>query len=214
MSLTAKEGAKGDYEIPAEGVYIAKCFKLIDLGTQWIEFAGEKKQQAKVLVSWELLDPEANMKDSRPFAVSKRYTASLHEKSALRKDLQSWRGKKFTAEELEGFNLKKVLGAYCQLQIVHTQSGESTYANVDTIMSTREKPTGINPLASFDLDEPDLELFETFSDKLKETIKASPEWRMKEQETQAVSELKPGQKPDVVITDIGDEPIDLADIPF
>jgi len=37
--------------------------------------------------------------------ISKRYTMSLGEQSTLRKDLESWRGKKFTPEELQGFDL-------------------------------------------------------------------------------------------------------------
>ena len=43
------------------------------------------------------------MPDGKPFLVRRRYTASLHEKSALRKDLESWRGRAFTNVELDGF---------------------------------------------------------------------------------------------------------------
>jgi hypothetical protein len=212
MSLKVKEGAKGDYEITPAGNYVARCFKLIDMGTQTVEFAGETKFQQKILISWELLDPITNMKDGRPFAVSKRYTASLHEKSALRKDLQSWRGKRFTDEELEGFDLTKILGAWCQLQVIHTESNGTTYANVDAIMSTREKPTGINELMHFDIDEPDLEVFNSLSEKMQETIKATPEWRARlnpEPEPQA-----PVKELDTVIDFNDDEPINLDDIPF
>lgn len=210
MSLHVKEGNKGDFEITPEGTYIARCFKLIDLGTQTVEFAGETKFQQKILISWELLDPITHMKDGRPFAVSKRYTASLHEKSALRKDLQSWRGKKFTEEELEGFDLKNILGAYCQLQVIHAESNGSTYANVDTIMSTRERPAGINPLAHFDIDEPDMDVLNSLSEKMQETIKGSPEWRSRE-----AAKVQKALTPDTVINDFDpDEPINLDDIPF
>lgn len=211
MSLHVKEGGKSDFEITPEGTYIARCFKLLDMGTQTVEFAGETKFQQKILVSWELLDPATNMKDGKPFVVSKRYTASLHEKSALRRDLQSWRGKKFTEEELEGFDLKNILGAYCQLQVIHTDNSGSTYANVDTIMSTRERPTGINPLAHFDIDEPDMKVLDSLSEKIQEIIKGSPEWRSRE----AAEEQKAMGKPDKVINDFDmNEPINLNDIPF
>lgn len=217
MSLQVKEGTRSDFEITPEGTYIARCFKLIDLGTQTIEFAGETKFQQKILISWELLDPEAKMKDGKPFAASKRYTASLHEKAALRKDLQSWRGKKFTSEELEGFDLKNILGTYCQVQIIHTESNGTTYANVDTIMSTREKPKGINPLMHFDIDDPDMVVFESLSEKMKETISTSPEYRAREgaeEEKQKQEALKTASQKDVVVEDIEDEPIDLDQIPF
>ncbi|MHA1379626.1 MAG: hypothetical protein ACTSRG_14730 [Candidatus Helarchaeota archaeon] len=45
---------------------------------------------------------------------------SLHAKATMRKFLESWRGKKFTKEELEGFDLQKILGKPCQLQIIHS----------------------------------------------------------------------------------------------
>lgn len=198
MSLTVKT-SQNEFEITPEGNYVARCFKIIDLGTQTIEWNGERKSQQKILISWELLDPEVKMKDGRPFAVNKKYTASLHEKAQLRKDLQNWRGKRFTDEELEGFDLTKVLGSYCQIQVVHTESNGSTYANVDAIMSTREKPEGANALVHFDISDPNMELFETFSDRLKEQIVSAPEWNKKD---------------DVAIENLDDEQINLDDIPF
>jgi hypothetical protein len=41
-------------------------------------------------------------------------------------------------------------------------------------------PEGFNKLSMFVIDEPDMELFETFGDGLKEKIKATPEWRSKD----------------------------------
>jgi hypothetical protein len=65
----------------------------------------------------------------------KRYTLSLHEKANLRRELETWRGKKFTAEEGEGFDLEKLLGANCQLQVIHNEKDDGTvYANVQAIV--------------------------------------------------------------------------------
>lgn len=176
MSLNIKENGGGDFEIVPEGTYIARCYRVVDLGTQVSEFQGERKEQPKVLIGWELLDDEVKMKDGRPFSTQKRYTASLHEKSQLRKDLQNWRGKRFTPEELEGFDLKNVLGTYCQMQITHVQKNDRTYDTVDAIMATKEKPAGVNDLIHYDIHEPDAEVFNSFSDKLRETIAQSPEY--------------------------------------
>jgi hypothetical protein len=38
-------------------------------------------------------------------------------------------------------------------------------------------PDGFNDLAVFDLDNPDMALFDTFSDKLKTKIQSCPEWK-------------------------------------
>jgi hypothetical protein len=177
MSLTVSQGNSLEFETVPEGTYIGRCYKIVDLGTQTSEWAGEKKQQKKVMVSWELLDPEVKMQDGRPFAVHQRYTASLGEKANLRKDLEAWRGKKFTDVELEGFELKNVLGAYCMIQVVHTEKNGSTYANVNAIMSTKEKPNPVNEDVIFDIDSPDLAVFDSLSERMKELIQATPEWQ-------------------------------------
>jgi hypothetical protein len=53
------------------------------------------------------------MRDGRPFAMFKNYTLSWSEKANLRLDLQSWRGKPFTQEEMRRFDLETILGAWC-----------------------------------------------------------------------------------------------------
>lgn len=69
------------------------------------------------------------------FMVSKSYTASLNDKANLCQDLETWRGRKFTAEEKMGFDLEKLVGAPCQLQIVHNVvDGGQVYANVQAIV--------------------------------------------------------------------------------
>jgi len=58
----------------------------------------------------------------------------LHEKSALRKDLESWRGKKFTRDEEMGFDIERLIGVNCLLNITHNEVGDRTYANIVSIM--------------------------------------------------------------------------------
>lgn len=202
------EGGK-DFEPIPEGQYTARCFKVVDLGTQTEEYKGEIKFMPKVMITWEILD-EPKMEDGRPFAISRTYTASLSEKSNLYKDLVSWRGKKFTEEELLGFDVSNLLGAYCQIQVVHTKSkdGERTYANLNAIMGTKEKPKAINDEVLFTLDNPDMDIYEDFSDYVKGKIQSSKEW-------QASHPAKPSSPvADPVIEDIQDEPINVNDIPF
>ena len=65
--------------------------------------------------------------------ISKTYTASMHEKAALSKDLESWRGRAFTDEERDGFDLKKVLGQPCLLNVIHENKGGTVYANIASV---------------------------------------------------------------------------------
>ena len=132
--------AKGKTYTPApEGLWPAVCVDVVDLGM--VDGPWGSKHQCRV--AWELA---VTMADGRPFTANKRYNISLHEKSTLGKDLKAWRGRAFTADELAGFDLEKVIGAPCQLVITHTEKDGIVYGNVTAVMKadpkTRLTPTG------------------------------------------------------------------------
>ena len=132
MAIIAKAGGGGGDFTPAPaGVHQAVCVDVVDLGLLKVTFGGKEKEQHKISVRWQIAE---NMDIGKPFLVQKRYTLSLHEKATLRKDLESWRGRAFTSEESDGFDVENVIGANCLLNIMHTKKGESTYANVTAIM--------------------------------------------------------------------------------
>lgn len=121
-----------------EGVHNAVCVDIVDLGM----IDGVYGAKHKLNMVWEI---EEQMPDKRlPFLVFKRYTASIHKKSTLRKDLNSWRGRDFTDEEAKEFDLDKVIGAPCQLVIQHAVHEGTTYANVIAITKAKVamKPNG------------------------------------------------------------------------
>lgn len=176
MGLIAKNTG-GDFELMPEGMAVARCFKVIDIGTQYSEAFNVSAH--KILISWEF--PEEKMKDERPFAITKQYTLSLHKKASLRHDLESWRGKKFTDEEAAGFDISKLIGATCFINVVHNKQGDSTYANIAAITPLSKGlscPPAVNPTTIFDIDNFNQDVFDTFSEKLKEKIMASPEYKL------------------------------------
>ena len=127
-----------DFTPCPEGVCNGVCVDVVDLGIVDGNFG--PKHMLKVV--WET---DQLMDDGRPFIVNKRYSASLNEKSNLFKDLKAWRGKPFTSDELRAFDMEKVIGAPCQLVIVHNDKDGSVFANVQTIIkagATRLAPTG------------------------------------------------------------------------
>lgn len=186
MSLLAKESSNTmEFETVPAGVYTALCYRVIDLGTQTTEYLGEMKDGHKVMISWELFGEGARMTDGRPFSVHKQYKLSLHEKSTLRKDLEAWRGKKFTKDELDGFDVSNVLGTACMMQVVLSEDGK--FANVGSIMATKEKPVGENEPVLFIIeDEKTHGVWENLSKNLQEKILGSPEGM--------VSGLKPTER--------------------
>lgn len=180
LTLTANSGG-ADFAPHPQGVFAARCVRIIDLGTQESEYMGEKKKAHKIILAFETSETMTGGDfDGKPFLVTTRYTASLHEKSALRKDLKSWRGRDFTEAELAGFHLKNVLKAPAMLNIVHTERNGRTYANIANI-TPLPKGMSANPPSGdvyfFDLENPDLDVFEKLSDKTKALIEQSPEWK-------------------------------------
>ena len=186
MGLIVSASQQSQYKLTPPGNHVGRCYRVIDLGTQITEWQGKKRVSRKVLISWELFgeDEDGNrlqMEDGRPMSISKRYTMSLSEKANLRADLKAWRGRDFTDDELQGFDMAKLLGVYCLVNVTHTQRDGKVYANVDGLTPLPKtmrdhKPIPVNENQFFDVTKPDMELFETFSDGLKTTIKACQEW--------------------------------------
>jgi hypothetical protein len=70
----------------------------------------------------------------------------LSEKSRLRPTLEAWRGRKFTKEELDGFDLEKLIAAPCQIQIVHNISDEGRiYGNMQAVVPSAKGMAKLSP---------------------------------------------------------------------
>jgi hypothetical protein len=168
---------------PPAGSHAAICYRFIDLGTQMVEWKGASKTQRKVLLGWEL--PNELMEDGRPFTITRRYTWSMSDKSNLRHDLEAWRGRAFSQDDFAGplrFNIKNILGKACMLSIVQDERDGNVYANLKSVSAL---PKGMNvPDLKNEIVYVALErglfsqaAFDGLSDKLKETIKGSPEYK-------------------------------------
>jgi hypothetical protein len=180
MGLVAKDtgGSDRKYENAPAGAHAARCFRVIDLGTQTFTVMGETKQAWQCLITWEL---GKLMGDGKPFTINEKYTVSLHEKAKMRSVLESWRGKKFTDAERKGFELKNLLGKLCFLNIVHASRNNREYANVATVMPVPDgiaSPAPVNELLYYSINEHDSETFERVPKFYREMIMKSPEYQM------------------------------------
>lgn len=183
MPLYATEGESKPKQLPPAGTHVARCFSVIDLGTQMLNYMGDEKLLHKIRVTWELPDELTVFKEEngeQPFVVSKDYTLSLFKKANLRQDLESWRGKAFTAEELKGFDIFTLLGAPCLLSVIHktTENGK-TFANVTTVSKPPKGttvPKQINESVQFSIDDGRNEVFTNLPEWLKKKIEESQEW--------------------------------------
>ena len=186
MAITAKKSETFERELIEAGNYVARCYRMVEIGTCDEEFLGVKKQMHKVRIGWELptelkiFNPE---KGEQPCVIDKEYTLSLADKANLRKDLQSWRGKAFTDEEAEAFDITKLLGVSCMLNIIHVQGKKDPTKTYQAIGSVSPMPKGllcppqVNETFVFDFENFDEMKFNTLPDFLKEQIAKTPEYK-------------------------------------
>lgn len=219
MPIIARDSGGADREpIPAD-VHHAVCVGVVDIGTQ-PQGNSKYTPKPKVMIQWEL--PECRRqyeKDGKeydvPDMISKPYTNSLNEKANLRKDLDAWRGRPFTEDELDGFDLVNIIGVNCLLQIVHRKVGDKTYANIASIMKLPKRDTPVKPERStlyFTLEDvpegsTSVPWPEEMPDWLRDKIMASEEYQ------ERFGEYDPGNGEPPPHGD-SDFPEDEDDIPF
>lgn len=173
--------SKGDNNIePApEGNHFAVCDMVVDLGKQLTEYKGEKKEKHQVYIRWQIPSERKEWeyegeKHEGPVQIGKTYTASLNEKSNLRKDLKSWRTRDFTAEELDAFDVSKLLGVSAMVTITHTDKDDKTYANVSAVGGLPKGMPKVEPEGSLVLyDDENLGSYENLPKWLRDKVDAA-----------------------------------------
>jgi len=183
MGLVASDkGGKG-FDPVAEGVHNAVSYSVVDLGTHLDEKF--RNRNHSILITWEIPSERIEIerdgvKMNLPRAISRKYTLSLNEKANLRKDLQTWRGRVFTEQELQGFDIKNVLGKSCMIQVIHNKSGEKTYANIAAIMPLMKGVAPLvpeNPLVFYSMTDHRDQIPDMVPEWVRDIIKTSDEWQ-------------------------------------
>lgn len=125
-----------------EGTHIGVCVDVIDLG----EVKGSFGPRHLIRLVWEIDKLNSDAQPPRPHQVMRTFGATLSAKGDLRPFLESWRGRKFEKAEIEGkkladgtfegFDVERLLGACCQMNVIHEPSADNTkvYANISAIM--------------------------------------------------------------------------------
>lgn len=134
-SIIASGNEKPRFPSVSAGVHKARCIKVIDLGTQKNDYQGQVSWKRTVLIIWET--PEELDGEGRPMTISKFYNLSLHEKSKLSQDLTSWRGRPFTETEKKSFDISKLAGVTCTLNVIE-KNGK---AQISSVMPLAKKDT-------------------------------------------------------------------------
>ena len=166
------------------GLNNAVCVGIFDIGTHVDEQFGKAKR--KYVFQWELPDAPPVKREGQPDeprCLSKTFTASMHPKGQLRPAIESWFGKSFQSDEAANqFDVSKVLGRPCQLNVVHQVKGDRTYANIASILpppkgqtiTAKSAPTTFSVAQ---LDHPDDLKAAELPEWLEKKVVASEEWK-------------------------------------
>ena len=201
-SIIASGGGSSGFQEVKAGTYSARCIKVIDLGTQQQNFNGEISWKRQVLVIWEI-PSELKEGTTDPLTISKWYTLSLHEKANLGIDLTSWRGRAFTEKEKQGFDITKLLGVPCMLNVIEGNNGKSKVGSLMPLPKGTEIAEQITPSLSFaveDYQNGKKEAFNQLSEGIRNIILRAKEFEGIEKEDNGTESAG------------GDD--DLDDIPF
>jgi hypothetical protein len=133
MPSTVSSKGESSFELVPPGTHYAVCARVYNLGQQTTKFGTSPKhyigfEVPSVRVAWE----KDGVQNEGPAFIGARYTSSLSPKAILRQHLEAWRGRAFTEEELESFDLFKLLNVSAMLSVVHSEDGK--YANISAIM--------------------------------------------------------------------------------
>lgn len=184
MAIIISESTKAKKDLIPSGTHIARCYSMVHVGTQNFEYQGESKKSNRIRLTFELpFEKKEFNGEEKPLVIDKEYTLSLHEKSNLRKDLESWRGKSFTTKELSNFDLTILIGVPCNLSIIHKESNNGKpfafISNISKLSKGVEAPEPINLPFEFNFtDKFDKKwLEETCPSWIKEQIISSEEYK-------------------------------------
>lgn len=129
VMVRAPEGGGADFEPCPAGMMQGVCAFVVPIGEEYSEKYNSWSN--KLVIVFEMAE---KMADGRPFMLSLRYTMSLGKKASLRRDLEAWRGRDFTDEELKGFDVEKLIGVNATLNVIHRQrEGGGVTARIVTI---------------------------------------------------------------------------------
>lgn len=127
-------GSKSNFTPHPEGQFLAQCVDTIDMGEKVEQYQGKPpKIVPKAVLMFRT--GETN-EQGQCIDIGKEFTVSMGEKANLRKALEQWRGKKYTADEAAaGVPLHKLVGQWALITVEHKVSGGgNTYGNITAIV--------------------------------------------------------------------------------
>jgi hypothetical protein len=182
MSINVEDKPKeSSYEPVPAGNHVARIYNIIHIGTTLEDTPWGEKQQNKVRITFELPNETKEFKEGegeKPMSISRTFNISWHEKASLRKFVKGIEGKDHAK-----FDLEKLLGKVCMLNVSHNTKGDKTYANIDSaapLPKGMDEPEAVNEAYILNYEEKwDEERYNKLPDFLKEMMAKTDEGKKK-----------------------------------
>lgn len=190
MAIFAEQNSTTREPIEA-GLHLARCYKMLEVGTvqenMVINGKPTIKTLKKVRIGWEF--PELTKvfdeaKGPQPLVLDNEYTLSMGDKANLRKMLESWRGAPYTDEQAVRVDITKLLGQPCMINLTHkkAQNGK-TYEVIASVVPVPKQmtcPPQVNPTVQLSYDDNwNQQLFESLPAFITDKMKTSVEYQAK-----------------------------------
>lgn len=172
--MNAPAGEEFTKQLPTEGMVNAKCYAVIDKGSQENERKGVKKMQRQIQLSFETDQMwEFGDRGTLPLTIHKNYSFFITDNSNLQKDLTSRLGKQQTSK----FNVFDLVGMTAELMVLHNVSKNGkTYPKIVAVKPWKKDWDLINPIVMFTLDDFNEDEFLKIPERLRAYIQTSPEY--------------------------------------
>ena len=191
MGLNAKNLPKGKGKFVEQptleaGSYPARVVQVVDLGLQPQKpYQGtEKPPSYMIQLTYELLDEFMVNEDGEPQEDKPRWVSEDMPFKSLELD-QAKSTKRYYALDPEctfDGDFTKLVGTPCDVTLVINVKGDKTYTNVANVAKMRAKDAAkanelVNDPRVFTLDDPNMEVFQTFPQWLQDKIKGNLEYK-------------------------------------
>lgn len=177
MALKARQAKSGERDYPVAAPHLARVVGITDLGHQpGYEYRGNKIESSwKIEITYELVN--SLMKDGRPHWVSEDIKSNNYEKNGKMSNLMARiRAIDPNNDSRDGDDLLQLLGKPCMVTVTHNEEGfpkikgQGAVSGVPLGMDIKEL---YNEPFAFDMDNPDMHLWDSFPEFKKEKIKSA-----------------------------------------
>ena len=158
-----------------DGTFVARLVQVIELGLQeQIDYTTKESNgyKPRVMLTFEFPTERIDVDgESRPRWLGREFTLSNHEMATLPGIVKS------LAAGSGETNLAKLLGAPCMIEVGSTNTGKAKILNVIPVPEGMPIGELENPPVAFDLDNPELDVFNKFPQWIKDKIMSNADFK-------------------------------------